>query len=145
MPMIPSLIALHLQEIFDIFRWFKRLMSINYDLFKNSAELVISILFFSRLASWNLGTGAYFDKQMMIHMQISLYALFLRLYGMYPCNFVAYLRSFYRDKNNPVFIHTIQVRINIVYESCDHISIFTFLANARNCQNASKTSHSFKR
>ncbi|XP_044767180.1 hamartin isoform X1 [Coccinella septempunctata] len=87
MPMIPSLIALHLQEIFDIF---------------------------SRLASWNLGTGAYFDKQMMIHMQISLYALFLRLYGMYPCNFVAYLRSFYRDKNNPVFIHTIQPMLETV-------------------------------
>lgn len=87
MPMIPSLIALHLQEVFDIF---------------------------SRLASWNLGTGAYFDKQMMIHMQISLYALFLRLYGMYPCNFIAYLRSFYRDKNNPVFIHTIQPMLETV-------------------------------
>ncbi|KAL3284794.1 hypothetical protein HHI36_018935 [Cryptolaemus montrouzieri] len=87
MPMIPSMIAHHLQEIFDIF---------------------------SRLAAWNLGTGALFDKQMMIHMQISLYALFLRLYGMYPCNFIAYLRLYYRDKNSPVFIHTIQPMLETV-------------------------------
>lgn len=45
----------------------------------------------------------------MIHMQVALYALFLRLYGMFPCNFLAYLRSQYKDKNRAVFIHTIKV------------------------------------
>ncbi|KAK9882395.1 hypothetical protein WA026_020917 [Henosepilachna vigintioctopunctata] len=87
MPIIPSLIAHYLQELFGIF---------------------------SRLAAWNLGTGAHFDKQMMIHMQISLYALFLRLYGMYPCNFIAFLKSYYKNKNNPVFIHTIQPMLETV-------------------------------
>lgn len=46
----------------------------------------------------------------MVHMQVALYALFQRLYGMYPCNFVAYLRNQYRDKDvMPIFIHTVKV------------------------------------
>lgn len=49
----------------------------------------------------------------MVHMQVALYALFQRLYGMYPCNFVAYLRNQYRDKDlMPIFIHTIKVKTN---------------------------------
>lgn len=36
----------------------------------------------------------------LIHLHASVYALFHRLYGMYPCNFVSYLRSHYSMKEN---------------------------------------------
>lgn len=61
----------------------------------------------SRLASWNCNPGKVEDQ--VIHMQVALYALFLRLYGMYPCNFIEYLKTKYKEKNEPVFDHTIKV------------------------------------
>ena len=36
----------------------------------------------------------------LIHLHASVYSLFHRLYGMYPCNFVSYLRSHYSMKEN---------------------------------------------
>ncbi|XP_063919767.1 hamartin isoform X2 [Zophobas morio] len=68
---------------------------------------------FSRLASWNCNPGRLVEEQ-MIHMQVALYALFLRLYGMFPCNFLAYLRTQYKDKNKAVFIHTIKPMLETV-------------------------------
>jgi tuberous sclerosis protein 1 len=68
---------------------------------------------FSRLASWNCNPGRLVEEQ-MIHMQVALYALFLRLYGMFPCNFLAYLRTQYKDKNRAVFIHTIKPMLETV-------------------------------
>lgn len=64
---------------------------------------------FSRLASWNCNLGKFVEDQ-VIHMQVALYALFLRLYGMYPCNFIGYLKTKYKEKNEPVFDHTIKVK-----------------------------------
>uniref|UniRef100_A0A4W6FEG0 TSC complex subunit 1b n=1 Tax=Lates calcarifer TaxID=8187 RepID=A0A4W6FEG0_LATCA len=47
----------------------------------------------------------YFDifgrlEVYLIHLHASVYSLFHRLYGMYPCNFVSYLRSHYSMKEN---------------------------------------------
>ncbi|KAJ8957088.1 hypothetical protein NQ318_007302 [Aromia moschata] len=86
LPMLPSTMGCYLKDIFDIF---------------------------SRLASWNCSAGKYVEEQ-NVHMQVALYALFLRLYGMYPCNFLGYLRTQYKDKNNPVFIHTIKPMLDTV-------------------------------
>lgn len=36
----------------------------------------------------------------LVHLHASVYALFHRLYGMYPCNFVSFLRSHYSMKEN---------------------------------------------
>ena len=36
----------------------------------------------------------------MIHLHAGVYSLFHRLYGMYPCNFVSYLRAHYSMKEN---------------------------------------------
>lgn len=36
----------------------------------------------------------------LVHLHTSVYALFHRLYGMYPCNFVSFLRSHYSMKEN---------------------------------------------
>jgi tuberous sclerosis protein 1 len=73
----------------------------------------IYLFFYSRLASWNCNPGRLVEEQ-MIHMQVALYALFLRLYGMFPCNFLAYLRTQYKDKNRAVFIHTIKVKFKSI-------------------------------
>ncbi|VEN41264.1 unnamed protein product [Callosobruchus maculatus] len=37
-----------------------------------------------------------------------------RLYGMFPCNFISYLRNQYKDKNKPVFVHTIKPMLHTV-------------------------------
>lgn len=37
------------------------------------------------------------SKDQLIHLQFGLYELFNRLYGMYPCNFISFLKREYRD------------------------------------------------
>uniref|UniRef100_UPI00398E989B TSC complex subunit 1b isoform X2 n=1 Tax=Pristiophorus japonicus TaxID=55135 RepID=UPI00398E989B len=55
---------------------------------------------FGRLAAWNLRNPGHVPEVYLIHLHASVYALFHRLYGMYPCNFVSYLRSHYSMKEN---------------------------------------------
>ncbi|XP_067137028.1 hamartin [Centruroides vittatus] len=78
LPAIPSLIGSHLQEIFESF---------------------------SHLASWSTKKPGNIPEIFILHLQVSVYALFHRLYAMYPCNFLAYLRSYYgrRDQNQESF------------------------------------------
>lgn len=65
---------------------------------------------FSRLAAWNCNTQGRYVEEQVVHMQVALYALFQRLYGMYPCNFVAFLRNQYKEKSvMPIFTHTVKV------------------------------------
>ncbi|XP_056146302.1 TSC complex subunit 1b isoform X2 [Lampris incognitus] len=73
LPMIPQAGKQHLWEFFDIF---------------------------GRLASWNLKNPGHVLEVYLIHLHASVYSLFHRLYGMYPCNFVSYLRSHYSMKEN---------------------------------------------
>ncbi|KAK9955232.1 hypothetical protein ABG768_015118 [Culter alburnus] len=73
LPMIPQAGKHHLYEFFDIF---------------------------GRLASWNLRNPGHIPEVYLIHLHASVYSLFHRLYGMYPCNFVSYLRSHYSMKEN---------------------------------------------
>lgn len=73
LPMIPQAGKQHLYEFFDVF---------------------------GRLASWNLRSPGHMPEVYLIHLHASVYALFHRLYGMYPCNFVSYLRSHYSMKEN---------------------------------------------
>uniref|UniRef100_A0AAZ3PGP6 TSC complex subunit 1b n=1 Tax=Oncorhynchus tshawytscha TaxID=74940 RepID=A0AAZ3PGP6_ONCTS len=73
LPMIPHAGKQHLYEFFDIF---------------------------GRLASWNLKNPGHISEVYLIHLHASIYSLFHRLYGMYPCNFVSYLRSHYNMKEN---------------------------------------------
>lgn len=48
----------------------------------------------------------------LIHLHASVYSLFHRLYGMYPCNFVSYLRSHYSMKENmETFEEVVKVRM----------------------------------
>ncbi|XP_067868193.1 TSC complex subunit 1b isoform X2 [Heterodontus francisci] len=73
LPMIPQAGKQHLLDLFEIF---------------------------GRLAAWNLRKPGQVPEVYLIHLHASVYALFHRLYGMYPCNFVSYLRSHYSMKEN---------------------------------------------
>ena len=52
----------------------------------------------------------------LIHLQYGFYMLFNRLYGMYPCNFVDFLRNEYINKQErtPIFNHTIRPFLDTV-------------------------------
>ncbi|XP_049827317.1 hamartin isoform X4 [Schistocerca gregaria] len=88
LPMIPALLGPYLQDIFEVF---------------------------SRLAAWNTNNPNKLPAEHLLHLQISLYFLFHRLYGMYPCNFLGYLRSQYSQRDNlVVFSHTIKPMLDTV-------------------------------
>ena len=45
----------------------------------------------------------------LLHLQVAVYSLFHRLYGMYPCNLLTYLRATYNKPDNmQVFEQTIR-------------------------------------
>lgn len=82
LPIIPSLMSSFFQDLFEAF---------------------------SHLASWNCMNPSKLSHDLLVHLQIGLYTLFHRLYGMYPCNFIAFLRLEYVNKENAaVFTHTIK-------------------------------------
>ncbi|XP_065161962.1 hamartin isoform X3 [Atheta coriaria] len=88
LPCIPSQMGPHLQDVFDIF---------------------------SRLAAFNSSIPEKMNEEQLVHMQVGLYALLQRLYGMYPCNFLAYLRSYYKNKEaSNIFKHTIKPMLQTV-------------------------------
>lgn len=53
----------------------------------------------SYLYNWFPSLG-HVTEVYLVHLHASVYALFHRLYGMYPCNFVSFLRSHYSMKEN---------------------------------------------
>nr|KAF6277248.1 TSC complex subunit 1 [Pipistrellus kuhlii] len=73
LPMVPQAGKQHLHDFFDIF---------------------------GRLSSWCLKKPGHVAEIYLVHLHASVYALFHRLYGMYPCNFVSFLRSHYTMKEN---------------------------------------------
>ncbi|CAH1390368.1 unnamed protein product [Nezara viridula] len=88
LPIIASLISTHLQDLFEIF---------------------------SHLAIWKTNNPHKVPEGYLLHVEIGLYALFNRLYGMFPCNFVSYLRQHYNSKESlAVFTHTIKPMLDTV-------------------------------
>uniref|UniRef100_UPI003AAC2C7D hamartin-like n=1 Tax=Centroberyx gerrardi TaxID=166262 RepID=UPI003AAC2C7D len=55
---------------------------------------------FGRLASWSLKNPGHVHGVYLVHLHASVYSLFHRLYGMFPCNFISYLRLHYSMKEN---------------------------------------------
>ncbi|KAL2092005.1 hypothetical protein ACEWY4_011803 [Coilia grayii] len=55
---------------------------------------------FGRLAGWTRRSSGSSLSVLSIHLHASIYSLFHRLYGMYPCSFVSYLRVHYSMKEN---------------------------------------------
>ncbi|ODM96437.1 Hamartin, partial [Orchesella cincta] len=64
LPIIPMFIVCNIQDIFDVF---------------------------GRLATWT-NTTHNIPREHLLHLQVGLYSLFHRLYAMFPCNFLSYLR-----------------------------------------------------
>lgn len=83
-------------------------------------------------------------EEQIIHLQVALYALFLRLYGMYPCNFLLFLRTHFKDKNDPIFCHTIKVLI-IFFHLLSGLIFGLFSAYDRHSKNASLFSYNLER
>uniref|UniRef100_A0A8C6FKX7 TSC complex subunit 1 n=1 Tax=Moschus moschiferus TaxID=68415 RepID=A0A8C6FKX7_MOSMO len=101
LPMIPQSGKQHLHDFFDIF---------------------------GRLSSWCLKKPGHVTDVYVVHLHASVYALFHRLYGMYPCNFVSFLRSHYSMKENletfeevvkPMMEH-VRIHPELVTGSKDH-------------------------
>ncbi|XP_053329264.1 hamartin [Spea bombifrons] len=101
LPMIPQSGKQYLHEFFDIY---------------------------GRLSAWCLKNPGHAAEICLIHLHASVYALFHRLYGMYPCNFVSFLRSHYSMKENletfeeivkPMMEH-VRIHPELVTGSKDH-------------------------
>lgn len=101
LPMIPQCGKQHLHDFFDIF---------------------------GRLSSWCLKKPGHVTEVFLVHLHAGVYALFHRLYGMYPCNFLSFLRSHYSAKENletfeevvkPMMEH-VRIHPELVTGSKDH-------------------------
>ncbi|XP_041854949.1 TSC complex subunit 1a isoform X2 [Melanotaenia boesemani] len=73
LPMIPQAGKQHIYDFFDVF---------------------------GRLASWSYKNPGRVPMVYVVHLQAGVYSLFHRLYGMFPCNFMSYLRLHYSMKEN---------------------------------------------
>ncbi|KAJ8300717.1 hypothetical protein KUTeg_022236 [Tegillarca granosa] len=73
LPSVPSLMNQHLADIFEIF---------------------------SRLLGFNSKQPGNVPVVFLLYLQVALYSLFHRLYGMYPANFLTYLKNYYCKKEN---------------------------------------------
>lgn len=80
-------------------------------------QVLVFFLYFSKLAAMNANSNNYKDVE-LVHLQISLYTLFHRLYGMFPCNFLTFLRKEYSTTETlPVFSHTVKVRATFMVKT----------------------------
>lgn len=73
LPMIPQSGKQHIYDFFDVF---------------------------GRLAAWSFRNPGVVPAVQLLHLQAAVYSLFHRLYGMFPCNFMSYLRLHYSMKEN---------------------------------------------
>ncbi|XP_070759839.1 TSC complex subunit 1a [Enoplosus armatus] len=73
LPMIPQAGKQHIYDFFDVF---------------------------GRLASWSYKNPGHVPRVHLVHLHAGVYSLFHRLYGMFPCNFISYLRLHYSMKEN---------------------------------------------
>nr|AAD48503.1 tuberous sclerosis gene product-1 homolog [Drosophila melanogaster] len=83
----------------------------------NSVPNFLNDLFevFGHLASWKLQNSNKLPDEKLVHLQLGLQMLFHRLYGMYPCSFIAYLVEFIKRGNGGgIFQHTIKPLLNTV-------------------------------
>lgn len=88
LPIIPTSISTFLPDLFEIF---------------------------NHLAAWTFHPLNIKECE-LIHLQYGFYMLFNRLYGMYPCNFVEFLRNEYVNKQDKtaIFNHTIRPFLDTV-------------------------------
>lgn len=86
LPIIPTSMPQYLQDLFDIFLY---------------------------LASWNCSNEPRLTDDQQIHLRIGVSTFFQRLYGMYPCNFLAFLTKLQMDRQR-VYGHTVKPLLDTV-------------------------------
>ncbi|XP_053945846.1 hamartin [Anastrepha ludens] len=69
---------------------------------------------FGHLATWNCQNPKGLPDDKLVHLQLGLQMLFHRLYGMYPCNFMAFLSDFVKKEKGAIFHHTIKPLLETV-------------------------------
>lgn len=90
LPIIPALIgSSYLNDLFDVF---------NY------------------LVTWHCNNSANLSDDILMHLQYGINTMFHRLYGMWPCNFIGFLRTEYvlKDKQTHIFANTIRPLLETV-------------------------------
>lgn len=89
LPVIPSAVGTCLSDIFDVF---------------------------TRISGWYTKKPANMPDIFLVHLHVALYALFQRLYSMYPCNFVSYLRTYCSNNREhlQIFSETIRPMLECV-------------------------------
>ncbi|XP_014474837.1 PREDICTED: hamartin [Dinoponera quadriceps] len=105
LPMLPAALGPFLPEIFEVFG---RLASY----YHHQSSLLSSSTLFTSTTVPNV-----IDKEhlYLIHLQVGLYSLFHRLYAMYPCNFISYLKQQYVQRDqSATFSHTIRAMLDSV-------------------------------
>nr|XP_033340939.1 hamartin [Megalopta genalis] len=104
LPMLPAALGPYLSEIFEVFG---RLASYYHQ----------SLSLFSSPMHFTTTTAGTIDKNhlYLLHLQVGLYSLFHRLYAMYPCNFISYLKQQYIQRDQfATFTHTIRPMLDSV-------------------------------
>ncbi|XP_070168079.1 hamartin isoform X1 [Polyergus mexicanus] len=106
LPMLPAALGPYLPEIFEVFG---RLASYYH---YQSSLLSSSTPFTSTNTAPHVIDK---DHLYLIHLQVGLYSLFHRLYAMYPCNFISYLKQQYIQRDQlATFTHTIRPMLDSV-------------------------------
>lgn len=62
--------------------------------------IINSTNFYNVLKWTNMLLTANTPEVFVLHLQVALYSLFQRLYGMYPCSFIAFISKFCSSKEN---------------------------------------------
>ncbi|XP_011495436.1 PREDICTED: hamartin [Ceratosolen solmsi marchali] len=94
LPMLPTALAPHLHEIFEVF---SRLASLYYHCFLYISSM--NPTRFATVSPLNVFSATDADQYYRIHLQHGLQNLFHRLYAMYPCNFVFFLKQQYLQRD----------------------------------------------
>ncbi|KZC04801.1 PREDICTED: hamartin [Dufourea novaeangliae] len=105
LPMLPAALGPYLSEIFEVFG---RLASYHHHQ---------SLSLFSSPMHFIPRKAGIIDKNRLylLHLQVGLYSLFHRLYAMYPCNFISYLKQQYMQRDQlATFTHTIRPMLDSV-------------------------------
>ncbi|KYQ52069.1 Hamartin [Trachymyrmex zeteki] len=105
LPMLPAALGPYLPEIFEVFG---RLASY----YHHHQSLLSPSTPFTSTTVPNVIDK---DHLYLIHLQVGLYSLFHRLYAMYPCNFISYLKQQYVQRDQlATFTHTIRPMLDSV-------------------------------
>ncbi|XP_026666826.1 hamartin isoform X2 [Ceratina calcarata] len=106
LPMLPAALGPYLSEIFEVFG---RLASYYHH------QSLTAFSTPAHLASTTITETIDKNHLYLLHLQMGLYSLFHRLYAMYPCNFISYLKQQYVQRDQlATFAHTIRPMLDSV-------------------------------